>query len=88
VETHKLGRSGIDIAPLLLGGNVFGWTIDEKASINVLNAFVDQGFGRWLKARPTPRGTVCAQRWPPSGSLDRLLYLDIRQPADPGRRAR
>jgi aryl-alcohol dehydrogenase-like predicted oxidoreductase len=41
---RKLGRSGIDIAPLVVGGNVFDWTIDEKASINVLDAFIDQGF--------------------------------------------
>jgi hypothetical protein len=41
---RKLGRSRIDFAPLVVGGNVFGWTIDEKASINVLDAFIDQGF--------------------------------------------
>lgn len=43
---HKkpLGRSGFSIAPLALGGNVFGWTIDEKTSFEVLDAFVDFGF--------------------------------------------
>ena len=39
-----LGGSGISIAPLALGGNVFGWTIDEQASFKVLDAFVDSGF--------------------------------------------
>jgi len=39
-----LGRSGISIAPLALGGNVFGWTIDKAASFSVLDAFVDFGF--------------------------------------------
>jgi len=43
---HKrpLGNTGIDIAPLVFGGNVFGWTIDEKTSFAVLDAFVEHGF--------------------------------------------
>ena len=42
-QKREIGRSGIRIAPLVLGGNVFGWTADEKASFAVLDAFVDQG---------------------------------------------
>ena len=41
---RKLGRSEIAIAPLMLGGNVFGWTADEKTSFAILDAFVDAGF--------------------------------------------
>ncbi len=44
MKKKTLGRSGISVAPLALGGNVFGWTIDEKASFPVLDAFVDLGF--------------------------------------------
>ena len=40
---RPLGRSGLSIAPLVLGGNVFGWTADEKASFAVLDAFVAGG---------------------------------------------
>lgn len=32
MKKRTLGRSGIDIAPLVLGGNVFGWTADEARS--------------------------------------------------------
>jgi aryl-alcohol dehydrogenase-like predicted oxidoreductase len=39
-----LGNSGIKVAPLALGGNVFGWTADEKRSFAVLDAFVAAGF--------------------------------------------
>jgi len=39
-----LGRSGLQIAPLMLGGNVFGWNVDEKTSFAILDAFVDAGF--------------------------------------------
>jgi aryl-alcohol dehydrogenase-like predicted oxidoreductase len=41
---RKLGRSGLEVAPLALGGNVFGWTADEAASFKVLDAFVAAGF--------------------------------------------
>lgn len=40
---RKLGRTDIAITPLMLGGNVFGWTADEAASFAVLDAFVDAG---------------------------------------------
>src|SRR3954465_13083144 len=43
VEKRRIGDSTIEVAPLALGGNVFGWTADEKASFAVLDAFVDAG---------------------------------------------
>jgi aryl-alcohol dehydrogenase-like predicted oxidoreductase len=44
VKLRMLGSSGLEVAPLALGGNVFGWTIDESTSFRVLDAFVDAGF--------------------------------------------
>ena len=44
MDKRPLGKTGIDIVPLVFGGNVFGWTIDEKTSFAVLDAFVDHGF--------------------------------------------
>ncbi|MBD2769483.1 aldo/keto reductase [Hymenobacter sp. BT664] len=43
MQTRELGRSGLSISPLMLGGNVFGWTIDEATSFAVLDAFVAGG---------------------------------------------
>jgi len=43
VEMRPIGDSGIEVAPLALGGNVFDWTADEAASFAVLDAFVDAG---------------------------------------------
>ncbi|MFD1468930.1 aldo/keto reductase [Hymenobacter caeli] len=40
---RELGHSGLHLAPLVLGGNVFGWTADEKTSFAVLDAFVAGG---------------------------------------------
>lgn len=44
MQKRKLGRSGLEIAPLVLGGNVFGWTADRAASFDVLDAFTGAGF--------------------------------------------
>lgn len=44
MKKRRLGKSTIDIAPLVFGGNVFGWTIDEKQSFALLDEFVAAGF--------------------------------------------
>ena len=44
MQKRKLGRSGLEIAPLVFGGNVFGWTADQAASFKLLDAFLDAGF--------------------------------------------
>jgi aryl-alcohol dehydrogenase-like predicted oxidoreductase len=43
MNNRQLGKSGIEVAPLMLGGNVFGWTADEPTSFKILDAFVDAG---------------------------------------------
>src|ERR1039457_7479537 len=57
MQVRSLGRSSLRVAPLCLGGNVFGWTANESASFAVLDAFVDAGlnfidtadvYSRWL----------------------------------------
>jgi aryl-alcohol dehydrogenase-like predicted oxidoreductase len=44
MELRIIGRSGLKVSPLCLGGNVFGWTIDEKRSMELLDAFFGAGF--------------------------------------------
>jgi aryl-alcohol dehydrogenase-like predicted oxidoreductase len=44
MDRRKLGNSGIEIAPLALGGNVFGWTVDEPMGFKILDAFIAAGF--------------------------------------------
>lgn len=44
MEKRTLGGTDIQIAPLVFGGNVFGWTADEPTSFRLLDAFTDAGF--------------------------------------------
>jgi len=44
VIKRKLGNSGLEVAPLAFGGNVFGWTVDESTSFQLLDAFIASGF--------------------------------------------
>lgn len=43
MERRRLGHSKLFVGPLALGGNVFGWTVDEATSFQILDAFVDAG---------------------------------------------
>lgn len=47
MDERKLGASGLTTPPLILGGNVFGWTVDQDASFSILDAFVAGG-GRMI----------------------------------------
>ena len=57
MELRMLGRSGLKVSPLCLGGNVFGWTIDEKRPFELLDAFGirvanwEAIIGNWMKSR-------------------------------------
>src|SRR5947209_2487423 len=43
MNRRKLGGSALEVSPLCLGGNVFGWTVDEPTGFRILDAFVDGG---------------------------------------------
>jgi aryl-alcohol dehydrogenase-like predicted oxidoreductase len=72
MQMRALGRSGLQVAPLALGGNVFGWTADEAASFAVLDAFVDDGFNlidtadvysRWVPGHVGGESEAMIGRW-------------------------
>jgi aryl-alcohol dehydrogenase-like predicted oxidoreductase len=41
---RKLGNSGLEVEPLMFGGNIFGWTVDEATSFQLLDGFIEAGF--------------------------------------------
>jgi aryl-alcohol dehydrogenase-like predicted oxidoreductase len=43
MKTRQLGNSGLQVSPLVLGGNVFGWTVDEPTSFKLLDALWMRG---------------------------------------------
>lgn len=82
-EMRKLGNSGIMVAPLAFGGNVFGWTADERASFRLLDAFVDAGFNlvdtadsysRWAPGNKGGESETIIGNWlKSSGKRDKVV---------------
>src|SRR5690349_9617533 len=72
---RKLGRTDIAITPLMLGGNVFGWTADEAASFAVLDAFVDAGGDASDKRNKVVIGTKVGM-WPKQLGIKRENILE------------
>jgi aryl-alcohol dehydrogenase-like predicted oxidoreductase len=83
MNLRPLGRSGLSIAPLMLGGNVFGWNVDQAASSAILDAFVDAGFNaidtadsysRWAPGHVGGESEIVIGRWlKDSGKRDRVV---------------
>jgi aryl-alcohol dehydrogenase-like predicted oxidoreductase len=83
VEPRTMGRTGLFVAPICLGGNVFGWTIDEPASFNVLDAYVAGGgdfidsadvYARWAPGNQGGESETVLGNWMQArGNRDQLI---------------
>lgn len=69
---RPLGRSGLQVSPICLGGNVFGWTVDEAMSHRLLDAWVDAGmnfvdtadvYSRWAPGHVGGESETIIGRW-------------------------
>ena len=72
MEKRRLGNSGLEVAPLAFGGNVFGWTVDEPTSFALLDAFVAAGFNlidtadvysRWVQGHRGGESETIIGKW-------------------------
>ena len=72
MEKRRIGSSDLEIAPLVLGGNVFGWTADEAVSFRILDAFVDAGgtmidtadvYSAWVEGNQGGESEAVIGRW-------------------------
>lgn len=72
MKKRKLGRSSLEVVPLCLGGNVFGWTIDEAVSFKVLDAYVAAGgnfidsadvYSRWAPGNQGGESETILGKW-------------------------
>ena len=83
MNRRELGRSGLQVSPLCLGGNVFGWTADEATSFTLLDAWVDAGmnfidtadvYSRWAPGHSGGESETVIGRWlKHSGKRDRVV---------------
>jgi len=83
MNQRPLGRSGLKVSPLCLGGNVFGWTADEATSFRLLDAWVDAGmnfidtadvYSRWAPGHQGGESEAVIGRWlKKSGKRDRVV---------------
>ena len=72
MRQRQLGKSGLQVSPLCVGGNVFGWTADEPTSFRVLDAFVAAGisfvdtadaYSKWAPGNQGGESETILGRW-------------------------
>ncbi len=97
MRTRTLGGSGIAVAPLAFGANVFGWTADEPTSFRLLDAFVASGlnlidtadvYATWVPGNQGGESETIIGRWlKRSGKRkDVVLATKVGKEMGPGRR--
>jgi aryl-alcohol dehydrogenase-like predicted oxidoreductase len=85
LEKRRLGRTDLAIAPLVLGGNVFGWTADEKTSFALLDRFVEAGlncidtadaYSRWAPGNKGGVSETIIGKWMKArGTRDKVVVV-------------
>jgi len=83
MEKRKLGTTNLEVYPITFGGNVFGWTIDEKQSFEILDAFTGAGFNfidtadvysRWAPGNEGGESETIIGNWmKKQGNRDKLI---------------
>jgi aryl-alcohol dehydrogenase-like predicted oxidoreductase len=93
MDFRPLGRSGLSIAPLMLGGNVFGWNVDEPTSFALLDAFVDAGFNavdtadtysRWVSGHKGGESETVIGNWLKRSSKRAKVVIATKVGSDMG----
>lgn len=85
MQKRRLGRTDLEIAPLVFGGNVFGWTADEKTSFDLLDRFFDAGmnaidtadsYSRWVPGNSGGESETIIGKWMKKrGNRDRIVLI-------------
>ncbi|WP_214469523.1 aldo/keto reductase [Mesorhizobium sp. dw_380] len=85
MQKRRLGRTDLSIAPLVLGGNVFGWTADEKTSFDLLDRFVGAGlnavdtadaYSRWVPGHKGGESETIIGKWMKDrGNRDKVVVV-------------
>lgn len=90
---RTLGRSGIDVPPVIFGGNVFGWTAGEATSFALLDALVDAGFNaidtadvysRWVPGHGGGESETVLGKWAKARGARGRVVIATKTGADMG----
>ncbi len=83
MQHRTIGTSDLKVAPLVFGGNVFGWTADERTSFSILDAFVDHGlnfidtadvYSAWVDGHQGGESETIIGKWlKDSGKRDKIV---------------
>jgi aryl-alcohol dehydrogenase-like predicted oxidoreductase len=80
MQKRRLGKTGLEVSSVILGGNVFGWTIDEALSFDVLNASFGAGlntidtadvYSSWVPGNAGGESEVIIGKWLKQGHVSR-----------------
>lgn len=85
MDYRKLGNTDLHTAPIVFGGNVFGWTLSERESFKILDAAVDMGintidsadvYSRWVEGNSGGESETIIGRWlKKSGKRDEVNLI-------------
>ncbi|WP_423149458.1 aldo/keto reductase [Rubrolithibacter danxiaensis] len=93
MELRKIGKSALEVYPLCFGGNVFGWTADEKKSFELLDAFTDAGlnfidtansYSRWVPGNQGGESETIIGKWFKSSGKRQKIILATKVGSDMG----
>ena len=93
MKLRELGRSGLQVSPVCLGGNVFGWTADEKASFAVLDDFTTAGgnfidtadvYSTWVPGHQGGESETVLGKWLRSRGIRDKLIVATKVGSDMG----
>jgi aryl-alcohol dehydrogenase-like predicted oxidoreductase len=93
MQFRALGRSGLQVSPLCFGGNVFGWTADERTSFSLLDAWLDAGFNfvdtadvysRWVPGHTGGESETVIGRWLRQGGRRDKVVIGTKVGMDKG----
>ncbi len=93
MQFRALGRSALQVSPLCFGGNVFGWTADERTSFSLLDAWLDAGFNfvdtadvysRWVPGHTGGESETVIGRWLKQGGRRGKVVLATKVGMDNG----
>jgi aryl-alcohol dehydrogenase-like predicted oxidoreductase len=83
MQKRKLGNTGVEVPPIMLGGNVFGWTVNEADSFRLLDAAFDAGldfidtadvYSRWIPGHVGGESETILGKWfARSGKRDKVF---------------